>query len=452
MIKRWKHAFVSVLFLVTVTLLTGCAVGFSSNRVGESDSGDFDCTNPDLVQYYDFEIRQTIVEDGNEIESVVWLHQKSGNDYYGTSVHEGETYEIANIRGKPPVVRAPGMEWITYSDEVLTTDPQFPWNMETACPDTTELTYISDEIFAGETVKRYSEPSGEPSGDWSWEYLIDSDGKFVQAETAFPTGRENERISMSVKFSGFGESNVITDPFPDVPTITPTPTATPTATGSPTVTPTPSQTGTPTHTPTPTLTPTITPTPTNTPTLTSTPTLTVTPAPLVVRAAVVLPTSTPTPTPTPTNTPTPTPAPTATPSPTSTPTPLPTPTHTPTATPTSTSTPTPVPNPKISRIEPSIRSVTLRIGNTVELSIEVYGRQNIQDDSLGNSVSFDWSVTSGGGSFREVDAGFDSNSTPDEREVYFNASKYGNYTVTASLDQYECVGGCSASFDVRIRR
>ncbi len=445
MLQRWKHAFVSVLFLVTVTLLTGCALGFASNSEDEGTTDDFDCTNSDLVQYYDFEIRQAIVEDGNEIESVVWLHHKSGNNYYGTSIHEGDTYEVANILGKPTVVRAPGMEWTTYSDEVVT-DPQFPWDMETACPDITQLTYIGDETFDGETVKRYYEPSGEPSGDWSWEYLINDVGMLVQAEQTSPSGIENQRIYLKVKFSGYGESNVITDPFPDVPTITPTHTATPTATGSPTVTPTPSQTGTPTHTPTPTLTPTITPTPTDTPTPTPTPTPTATPAPLIVRAAVVLPTSTPTPspTPTPTNTPTPTP--------TSTPTPLPTPTYTPTATPTSTSTPTPVPNPRISRLEPSIRSTTIRIGDTVQLSVKVYGRQNIRDDSLGNSVSFDWSVTSGGGSFREVDTGLDSDSTPDERNVYFYASRYGNYTVTASLDQYECVGGCSATFEIRIRR
>ena len=54
----------------------------------------------------------------------------------------------------------------------------------------------------------------------------------------------------------------------------------------------------------------------------------------------------------------------------------------------------------ILRIEPSIRSVTVSQGDTIHLSFDVYGRQNILNNDLGEGHVFTWDDGGAGGSFR----------------------------------------------------
>ncbi len=435
MYQHNKHLLASTMIICGAALLSAIALACGSD---EEQQDTDDCSDPSLVHSYDFDIRHVGIEDGVELTPVVWTNRKSGYNFHSVStLDDGSRYEIVMIEGKPAVWLMPGSDWTT-PDNGVPRGAEFPFAMETACPDVSGMTYEGEEPLDGETVKRYSQLPDVSN----WEYLIDADGRLIQAEKTIQTGRENLLLSIKVKFSGFGEPNVITDPFPNRPTVTPThtltPTPTPTATPTGTLTPTTTPTSTATPTNTPTRTPTHTPTPA--PTDTPTPTPTNTPEPLI--ALLRVPAATDTPTPTPTDTPTSTP----------TNTPTAAPTDTPTATPTFTPTPTPTPVPVISRIEPGITSVSLRVGDTVRLSVEVYGLQNIQDDSLGDPVTFDWSVSSSGGSFREADRGADTDSIPDERTVFFRASSIGSYTVTAALDPWECVNGCQAEFAIRIRR
>ncbi len=429
-----SYLVIHIVLIVTLVFASGCGISDLNNQT----TSKMQCNDSSLLHSFDFEVQITSLLDDEIHEQAVWLYRKSGKNYHGVTVNDGEIYEITRIDGKPTGRRISGEDW--EEDWEMDGDiPHrvygFPYVLDTICPDTSNLKAISTTVIDGTPLTRYASPDGDYSSEFEkWEHLINSEGRLIQSEDIENTPYKNAVISKVVKFSGFGEANVIVDPFLNitpVPSPTPGPSPTPEASSTPTATTVPTATPTSTATSIPGTPPPLFPTVADAVLPTPTPRI-------VVMAQILLPTPSPIPTPTVTSTPTHTPTPTITPSPT----------NTPTATPT----PTPAPNPKISRIERSIRSVTLGNGDTVQLSVGVYGRQNIRDDSLGNNVSFDWSVTSGGGSFREVDSGADSDSIPDERNVLFVASGYGNHTVTVSLDPWECVGGCSASFGVRIRR
>ena len=128
------------------------------------------------------------------------------------------------------------------------------------------------------------------------------------------------------------------------------------------------------------------------------------------------------------------------------------------ATPTPTPTATPVGGQRISRIKPNVSAITLSAGDKVRLSVDIYGMQDILDNSLADDVDFDWSVEPSGGSFEESDYRDDDDSDVDEREALFTApSQAGTYTVKILLDKYECrddVGyddGCFAEIVIKVR-
>ena len=111
-------------------------------------------------------------------------------------------------------------------------------------------------------------------------------------------------------------------------------------------------------------------------------------------------------------------------------------------------------SPGITRIEPSIRGVTVSAGDTVTLGVNIYGRQDVKDQSLGDNAVFQWS---------EDDTGI-SNAIDSEIE-YTAPSSPGNYDVVASLGVDYCqpvVGDreledarendCQATFEIRVRR
>ena len=116
----------------------------------------------------------------------------------------------------------------------------------------------------------------------------------------------------------------------------------------------------------------------------------------------------------------------------------------------------------IRRIEPEITEVRIRAGDEVRLAIEVYGRQNIRDDSLADDWPIDWFATNGAGSFEEVKDG-NSNGQPDDIVVAYTAPDVpGRYTITAyasgCLDQQpdeteeDAEARCSATFSIRVLR
>ena len=116
-------------------------------------------------------------------------------------------------------------------------------------------------------------------------------------------------------------------------------------------------------------------------------------------------------------------------------------------------------NPKILRITPQIRSVTISPRDRVRVGVNVYGMQNILDNKLGNNVTFQWSVSPSYGSIKESVSGTDDDSVPDEREVIFTApSSPGRYALRAVLDSWECAysddksGDCVAEIEVVVRR
>ena len=112
------------------------------------------------------------------------------------------------------------------------------------------------------------------------------------------------------------------------------------------------------------------------------------------------------------------------------------------------------------------------------LDVEVYGRQDIRDDSLGDrpEISFDWTAESystqtesGVGDFRESVAGNDDRArngeADDRRALYIAPSSAGRFLVKAELDPGdECLGKrpgetdeeviarCSAEFEVMVMR
>ena len=129
-----------------------------------------------------------------------------------------------------------------------------------------------------------------------------------------------------------------------------------------------------------------------------------------------------------------------------------------TATAEPTVTPTPVSGQWISRIKPSITKITLSAEDRVRLLVNVYGVQDILDNSLADDVTFEWSVEPSGGAFEEADHTADADASVDERETIFTApSSPGRYTVKVWLDRYECRDddnddGCTAEFEVTVRR
>ena len=127
---------------------------------------------------------------------------------------------------------------------------------------------------------------------------------------------------------------------------------------------------------------------------------------------------------------------------------------------------------RILRIEPSITSVHVSAGDTVLLSIEVWGRQNLSDNGLADRApadgrpEFTW-ISNGGGTFSEGRIEPDwSNGVADDRSVYFTApSAPVTLTVQASLDgTSECLAAqegetssdqtarCTAQIEVTVLR
>ncbi len=102
---------------------------------------------------------------------------------------------------------------------------------------------------------------------------------------------------------------------------------------------------------------------------------------------------------------------------------------------------------RILRIEPSISEVSLRGGDLVRLAVEVYGRQDLRDDSLGDrsDVTFDWTLEEfgmqpGGNVGRLMGAGSSGedgsriSALDDRRVLYIAPDSPGRFRIKVSLD------------------
>ena len=101
---------------------------------------------------------------------------------------------------------------------------------------------------------------------------------------------------------------------------------------------------------------------------------------------------------------------------------------------------------RLARIEPGIGDVRVRAGDDVKLSVNIFGRQGAQDQSLADSATFMWSV------------GDDALAGTGSSISYTAPSSPGTYIVTASLPDSECHGlgdsaaNCTATFEVQVLR
>ena len=104
----------------------------------------------------------------------------------------------------------------------------------------------------------------------------------------------------------------------------------------------------------------------------------------------------------------------------------------------------------IKRIEPSIRSVTVSPGDSVHLDFNIYGRQDIPDNGLGDGHVFGWDDGSAGGSFEATDRA--------NTIIYTAPESPGTHTVTVMPPAGTCLDGedaeerCTAKFTITVRR
>lgn len=106
--------------------------------------------------------------------------------------------------------------------------------------------------------------------------------------------------------------------------------------------------------------------------------------------------------------------------------------------------PDPQPTGSIQEITASTPNLTLTVGDTVVLSINVIGRQDIEGQRLADDVKFDWSASGG-----RLSGGIDGTSVS-----YTAPSDPGIYTVTAS-PRSGCIGtglACIATFRITVLR
>ncbi len=105
---------------------------------------------------------------------------------------------------------------------------------------------------------------------------------------------------------------------------------------------------------------------------------------------------------------------------------------------------------RILRVEPSIQTATLSAGDTVRLSFDIYGRQDILDNDLGEGREFEWDDDGAGGSIRKTDRA--------NAILYTAPESPGKYTVIAAPPDSACLGGegsadrCVAKFTIIVRR
>ena len=97
---------------------------------------------------------------------------------------------------------------------------------------------------------------------------------------------------------------------------------------------------------------------------------------------------------------------------------------------------------EITRVVPEIPTITIATGDTVILSVLLYGVRDVPDDSLGSDVIFNWSASGG-----DLPPDTEGNTW-----VFYTAPSYPvTQTVTATAAS-NCASNCTATFTIRVRR
>ena len=99
---------------------------------------------------------------------------------------------------------------------------------------------------------------------------------------------------------------------------------------------------------------------------------------------------------------------------------------------------------RIKRIEPAIRGLNIGSGDRVNLELNIYGVQDILDNSLADGVSFNWTS--------DAHDGLDGTG---RQTVYTAPEVPGTYMVVAELGSSQCRGDetqCRAEFEIHVRR
>ena len=95
------------------------------------------------------------------------------------------------------------------------------------------------------------------------------------------------------------------------------------------------------------------------------------------------------------------------------------------------------------RIEPRVSEVWVGPGESVALEVMIYGRQDILDKTLNDSVRFDWSERgsmAGGGKFLEASVGDGDGESDDWKVIYRAPDTPGEYEVGAKVMDGDCLG------------
>ena len=100
---------------------------------------------------------------------------------------------------------------------------------------------------------------------------------------------------------------------------------------------------------------------------------------------------------------------------------------------------------RVLRIEPSIKKIAINPGRTVRLEVDIYGRQEVLDNSLADSVNIIWDDEHVGGIF-----------TGSGRRVEYTApDNPGSHTIIARVSSEQCYGNfdqCTAHFEFKVNR
>ena len=100
---------------------------------------------------------------------------------------------------------------------------------------------------------------------------------------------------------------------------------------------------------------------------------------------------------------------------------------------------------RVLRLEPSIRELAVNSGGTVRLKVNVYGRQDLLENSLAKDVFIIWDDENAGGTF----------SGTGRRVEYTTPDSPGNYTIIARVSSEQCHGDfeqCTAHFALKVNR
>ena len=97
---------------------------------------------------------------------------------------------------------------------------------------------------------------------------------------------------------------------------------------------------------------------------------------------------------------------------------------------------------EIADVVPSTPSLRVGEGDTVTLSVRLYGLQDLQDQNLGSDVTLIWSAS---------DGDLSTNRKGSTSVRYTAPSSPGTYTVTATAGS-NCARNCTATFTITVRR